>query len=75
LGAELWRGKGLQEPTITPVAERLGHTPARVSSKERIGSNAELFDFVFGDGDGDVRIFNATAPTAGCAPAGSATRR
>jgi diketogulonate reductase-like aldo/keto reductase len=57
----LARGRGLDDPTITSVAERLGRTPAQVmlrwaiqhetvvipksSRQDRIRSNAQLFDF------------------------------
>jgi diketogulonate reductase-like aldo/keto reductase len=63
----LARGRGLQDPTITALAERLGRTPAQVmlrwaiqhqalvipksSRKERIRSNAQLFDFELTDTD------------------------
>ena len=63
----LARGQGLNDPTITAVAERLGRTPAQVmlrwaiqhqaivipksSRKERIRSNAQLFDFELADSD------------------------
>ena len=63
----LARGKGAQDPTIIAVAERLGRTPAQVmlrwaiqhqavvipksSRKERIHSNAQLFDFELTDSD------------------------
>jgi diketogulonate reductase-like aldo/keto reductase len=57
----LARGRGLDDPTITAVPERLGRTPAQVmlrwaiqhetvvipksSRQDRIRSNAQLFDF------------------------------
>jgi len=57
----LARGRGVQHPTITALAERLDRTPAQVmlrwaiqhqavvipksSRKDRISSNARLFDF------------------------------
>src|SRR5712692_9822579 len=63
----LERGQGLHDPTITAVAERLGRTPAQImlrwaiqhqaivlpksSRKERIRSNAQLFDFELADSD------------------------
>jgi diketogulonate reductase-like aldo/keto reductase len=63
----LARGQGLQDPAITAVAERLARTPAQVmlrwaiqhqaivipksSRKERIRSNAQLFDFELADSD------------------------
>lgn len=73
------RGKGLQDPTITGVAERIGRTPAQVmlrwaiqhqavvipksSRKERIESNAHLFDFELADSD--MRILDALDRTNG----------
>jgi diketogulonate reductase-like aldo/keto reductase len=63
----LARGRGLQDPTIAELAERLGRTPAQVmlrwaiqhqalvipksSRKERIRSNAQLFDFELTDSE------------------------
>jgi diketogulonate reductase-like aldo/keto reductase len=63
----LARGQGLQDPAITAVAERLARTPAQVmlrwaiqhqaivipksSRKERIRSNAQLFDFELAESD------------------------
>ena len=63
----LERGQGLQDATITAVAERLGRTPAQVmlrwaiqhqavvipksTHEERIRSNAQLFDFELEDDD------------------------
>jgi diketogulonate reductase-like aldo/keto reductase len=63
----LARGQGLDNPTITAVAERLGRTPAQVmlrwaiqhetvvipksSRRDRIRSNAQLFDFELTDTD------------------------
>jgi len=63
----LARGKGLTDPTITEVAQRLERTPAQVmlrwaiqhravvipksSRKERILSNAEVFDFELTEAD------------------------
>ncbi len=63
----LERGQGLQDTTITALAERLGRTPAQImlrwgiqhqvvvipksSNKERIYSNAQLFDFELADTD------------------------
>jgi diketogulonate reductase-like aldo/keto reductase len=63
----LERGQGLQDTTITAVAERLGRTPAQImlrwaiqhqavvipksSHQERIRSNAQLFDFELADTD------------------------
>ena len=61
------RGQGLQHPTITAIAERLGRTPAQVmlrwaiqhqtvvipksSRQDRIQSNAQIFDFELADTD------------------------
>jgi 2,5-diketo-D-gluconate reductase A len=61
------RGRGLDNPTVTDVAGRIGRTPAQVllrwglqrgtivipksSREERIRSNAELFGFELGDDD------------------------
>jgi 2,5-diketo-D-gluconate reductase A len=63
----LARGQGLQDPAITAVAERLARTPAQVmlrwaiqhqaivipksSRRERIRSNAQLFDFELAESD------------------------
>lgn len=63
----LERGRGLSHPTIAAVAERLGRTPAQVmlrwaiqrqaivipksSRRDRIRSNAQLFDFELADAD------------------------
>jgi diketogulonate reductase-like aldo/keto reductase len=79
----LGRGQALRDPTITAVAERLGRTPAQVvlrwaiqhqavvipksSSKERIRSNAQLFDFELADAD--MRILDALDRTNGSARA------
>jgi diketogulonate reductase-like aldo/keto reductase len=79
----LERGKGLQDPTITAVAERVDRTPAQVmlrwaiqhqavvipksSRKERIWSNAELFDFELADSD--MRTLDALDRTNGSAQA------
>jgi len=61
----LAHGRGLQDPTITAVAERLGRTPAQIMlrwatqhgaavipksrHRERIRSNAQVFDFEIPD--------------------------
>ncbi len=79
----LARGQGLQDPTITAVAERVGRTPAQVmlrwaiqhqavvipksSREERIRSNAQLFDFELADAD--MRILDALDRTNGSAQA------
>ena len=79
----LERGNGLRDPTITAVAERLGRTPAQVmlrwaiqhqavvipksSRKERIRSNAQLFDFELTDPD--MRTLDALDRTNGSARA------
>jgi diketogulonate reductase-like aldo/keto reductase len=79
----LERGRGVQDPTIAAVAGRLGRTPAQVmlrwaiqheavvipksSRRERIRSNAELFDFELADGD--MRILDALDRTNGSARA------
>jgi diketogulonate reductase-like aldo/keto reductase len=79
----LERGKGLQEPTIATIAKRLDRTPAQVmlrwaiqhqavvipksSRKDRICSNAELFDFELADSD--MRILDALDRTNGSAQA------
>jgi diketogulonate reductase-like aldo/keto reductase len=79
----LERGIGVEDPTITEVAERLDRTPAQVmlrwaiqhqavvipksSKKERIRSNAKLFDFELADDD--MRILDALDRTDGTAQA------
>ncbi len=79
----LERGQGLQDTTITALAERLGRTPAQImlrwaiqhqavvipksSHKERIRSNAQLFDFELADTD--MRILDALDRTNGSARA------
>jgi len=79
----LARGQGLHDPTITAVAERLARTPAQVmlrwavqhqavvipksSRKERIRSNAQLFDFELADSD--MRSLDALDRTNGSARA------
>ena len=63
----LERGHGIVDPTIAAIAERLGRAPAQVllrwalqhgavvipksSRRERIVSNAEVFDFALGEDD------------------------
>ncbi len=79
----LERGRGLQDPTITSLAEQLGRTPAQVmlrwaiqhqtvvipksSREERIRSNAELFDFELSDTD--VQLLDVLDQTSGSARA------
>jgi 2,5-diketo-D-gluconate reductase A len=79
----LEQGKGLKDPTIIEVAERLSRTPAQVmlrwaiqhqavvipksSDKARIRSNAQLFDFELADSD--MRILDALDRTNGSARA------
>jgi diketogulonate reductase-like aldo/keto reductase len=79
----LEQGQGLKDPTIIAVAERLARTPAQVmlrwaiqhqavvipksSGKERIRSNAQLFDFELADSD--MRILDALDRTNGSARA------
>ena len=63
----LEQGRALDNPTITAIADRIGRTPAQVmlrwavqqrtvvipksSRRERIRSNAEIFDFELGEDD------------------------
>ena len=63
----LERGKRLDDPVVVEIARRLGREPAQVmlrwgiqhgvpvipksTRRERIFANAEIFDFVLGDGD------------------------
>jgi diketogulonate reductase-like aldo/keto reductase len=77
----LARGQGLHDPTITALAERLARTPAQVmlrwaiqhqavvipksSHKERIRSNAQVFDFELAGSD--MRILDALDRTNGSA--------
>ena len=77
------RGRGLGAPTIRAMAERLGRSPAQVmlrwaiqhqavvipksSQRERIRSNAELFDFELSDDD--MRVLDALDHTTGSAKA------
>jgi diketogulonate reductase-like aldo/keto reductase len=79
----LERGRGLSHPTITALAERVGRTPAQVmlrwavqhetvvipksSRRERIRSNAEVFDFELADTD--MAILDALDRTNGTARA------
>jgi diketogulonate reductase-like aldo/keto reductase len=79
----LARGRGLHDPTITAVAERLDRTPAQVmlrwaiqhqavvipksSQKEHIRSNAQLFDFELSDAE--MQTLNALDRTNGAAKA------
>jgi diketogulonate reductase-like aldo/keto reductase len=79
----LARGQGLQDPIIAAVAERLDRTPAQVmlrwaiqhqavvipksSRKERIRSNAQLFDFELTEPD--MRNLDALDRTNGSARA------
>jgi diketogulonate reductase-like aldo/keto reductase len=73
------RGRGLDDERITTIAERLGRTPAQVvlrwaiqhetvvipksSRKERIESNAQVFDFELTDAD--MRSLDALDRTGG----------
>jgi diketogulonate reductase-like aldo/keto reductase len=79
----LARGRGLDDPTIVAVAERIGRTPAQVmlrwanqhqavvipksSRRDRIRSNAELFDFELSDTD--MQALDALDRTGGSAQA------
>lgn len=79
----LARGRGLADPAIVAVAERTGRTPAQVmlrwalqhgavvipksSRRERIVSNAQLFDFELSDAD--MRSLDALDRTGGSAGA------
>ena len=79
----LARGQGVNDLAITAVAARLGHTPAQImlrwaiqhgvvvipksSQKERIRSNAQLFDFELGDAD--MKTLDALDRTNGSADA------
>jgi diketogulonate reductase-like aldo/keto reductase len=79
----LARGRGLDHPTITSVAERHDRTPAQVmlrwaiqhgavvipksSRQDRIRSNAQLFDFELPEAD--MQTLNALDRTAGAARA------
>jgi diketogulonate reductase-like aldo/keto reductase len=73
------RGHGLQHPTITAIARRLGRTTAQVmlrwaiqhqavvipksSRKDRINSNAQVFDFDLAETD--IKLLNALDRTNG----------
>ena len=75
----LERGRGVRDPTVVAVAERLERTPAQVllrwaiqhgavvipksSRRERIVSNAQVFDFELTDGD--MRLLDALDRTGG----------
>jgi diketogulonate reductase-like aldo/keto reductase len=79
----LARGVGPSDPMIVAIAERLDRTPAQVmlrwaiqhravvipksSQKERIRSNARLFDFELGDAD--MKALDALDRTNGSAEA------
>jgi diketogulonate reductase-like aldo/keto reductase len=79
----LARGQGLDDPAINAVAERVGRRPAQVMlrwaiqhqavvipksiRKERIVSNAQLFDFELSDAD--MRALDALDRTGGSAQA------
>jgi len=74
----LEQGRGLDDPTITTLAEQLGRTPAQVmlrwaiqhqtivipksSRQERIRANAQLFDFEISESD--MQLLNALDPTS-----------
>ena len=79
----LERGSGVHDPTIRDVAERAGRTPAQVmlrwaiqhqavvipksSNRERIRSNAQVFDFELGEDD--MRALDGLDQTNGSADA------
>ena len=79
----LERGRGVHDPTICDVAERVERTPAQVmlrwaiqheavvipksSNQERIRSNAQVFDFELGEDD--MRVLDALDRTNGGANA------
>jgi len=79
----LARGRGLHDPTIMQVADRLGRTPAQVmlrwaiqhqavvipksSKQDRIRANAQVFDFELTDDD--MRSLDALDRTNGAAKA------
>ena len=75
----LERGRGVHDPTVLAVAGRLGKTPAQImlrwaiqhgavvipksSRRERIVSNAQVFDF--GLGEDDMRLLDGLDRTEG----------
>ena len=79
----LAQGSGPRDPAVTALAARTGRTPAQVllrwaiqhgtvaipksSSRERIVSNAQVFDFELGDED--MRLLDALDRTGGTAKA------
>ena len=79
----LARGSGIRDRTIREIAERLGRTPAQVmlrwaiqhgavvipksSDRERIRSNAQVFDFELGEDE--MRALDALDRTNGSADA------
>lgn len=79
----LAHGSGPRDPAVTALAGRIGRTPAQVllrwaiqrgtvvipksSSRERIVSNAQVFDFELGDED--MRLLDALDRTGGTAKA------
>jgi len=79
----LERGLGVQDPAVRATAERLGRTPAQVllrwaiqhgavvipksSDRERIASNAEVFDFELAEDD--IHVLDALDRTNGTANA------
>lgn len=79
----LAHGRGVGDPTVVAIAERLGRTPAQImlrwavqqgavvipksSRYERIVSNARVFDFVLGEGD--MRLLDSLDRTGGSARA------
>jgi diketogulonate reductase-like aldo/keto reductase len=81
----LAHGRGVDDPTVGAVADRLGRTPAQVllrwavqhgavvipksSKRERIVSNARVFDFVLAEDD--MRLLDALDRTGGSSRARS----
>jgi diketogulonate reductase-like aldo/keto reductase len=79
----LAQGSGTGDPTVTAIAERLGRTPAQVllrwalqhgavvipksSRRERIVSNAQIFDFELGEDD--MRLLDGLDRTGGSSKA------